>query len=77
MKLFLRKEVINDSDHEWRLQNNFENRIVSVVVGTASFHRIIAIDIETEEKHHCKGKPMPLCTELEECAKLKIVTRSF
>lgn len=41
----------------------FENRIVSVMVGTASFHHIIAIDIETEEKHQCKGLAYALAVE--------------
>lgn len=29
----------------------FENRIVAVMIGTACFNHVIAIDIETEEKH--------------------------
>ena len=33
----------------------YEGRIVAVMVGTASFHNVIAIDIETEEMHRRKG----------------------
>lgn len=33
----------------------FENRIVAVMIGTACFNHVIAIDIETEEKHRKRG----------------------
>ncbi len=33
----------------------YKNRIVAVMVGTASFNHIIAIDIETESNHQRKG----------------------
>ncbi len=33
----------------------YHRRIVAVIIGTASYNRIIAIDIETEEAHRGKG----------------------
>lgn len=33
----------------------FDNKIVAVMVGTASFHNVIAIDIETVEEHRRMG----------------------
>lgn len=33
----------------------YQNKIVSVIIGTARYHNIIAIDIKTEEQHRMKG----------------------
>lgn len=33
----------------------FENRIVGVILGTASYHSVVPIDIETEDTHRKKG----------------------
>lgn len=33
----------------------YKNRIVAVIVGTACFHHVLTIDIETEEVHRKKG----------------------
>lgn len=42
------------------------NRIVAVIVGTASFNNVITIDIETEEKHRRKGLAYALAVEFIE-----------
>lgn len=48
----------------------FDQRIVAVMIGTASFHRILAIDIETEEKHRNKGLAFAMAAEfLADCLK--------
>ena len=41
----------------------YNNRIVAVIVGTASFHNIIPIDIETEEEHRRQGLAYAMTTE--------------
>ena len=41
----------------------FGDRIVSVIVGTASFRNVIAIDIETEEDHRGKGLAYAMAIE--------------
>lgn len=41
----------------------YQKRIVAVIVGTARFHKIIPIDIETEEQHRKKG----LASALTKC----------
>ncbi len=41
----------------------YKNRIVAVIVGTASFNNIIPIDIETEEKHRRKGLAYAMAIE--------------
>ena len=41
----------------------YGNRIVAVMIGTASFNHIIAIDIETEEEHRKKGLAYAMATE--------------
>jgi hypothetical protein len=41
----------------------FGNRIVAVMVGTASFKHVIAIDIETEEAHRRKGLAYAMAVE--------------
>lgn len=41
----------------------FENRIVAVIVGTASYKNIIPIDIETEEKHRRKRLAYAMAAE--------------
>ncbi len=47
-----------------------KNRIVAVIVGTASFNNVITIDIETEEKHRRKGLAYFLAVEfIEGCLK--------
>ncbi len=44
------------------------NRIIAVMVGTACFNNIIAIDIETEEKHRRKGLAYAMAVEfIAEC----------
>jgi len=40
-----------------------ENRIVAVIVGTASFHNVISIDIETEKEHRRKGLAYAMTVE--------------
>jgi len=40
-----------------------QTRIVAVIVGTARFHNIVPIDIETEEQHRKKG----LASALTQC----------
>ena len=48
----------------------YENRIVAVMIGTASFYNIIAIDIETEEAHQRKGLAYAMATEfISDCLK--------
>ena len=48
----------------------FENRIVAVMVGTACFNNVIAIDIETEEKHRRKGLAYAMAIEfINDCLK--------
>ena len=48
----------------------FENRIVAVMVGTACFNNIIAIDIETEEKHRRRGLAYAMAVEfIADCLK--------
>lgn len=47
-----------------------ENRIVAVMVGTACFNNIIAIDIETEEKHRRRGLAYAMAVEfIADCLK--------
>lgn len=40
-----------------------QNRIVAVMVGTASYNHVIAIDIETEEEHRRKGLAYAMAAE--------------
>lgn len=48
----------------------FEDRIVAVIVGTASFNKVIAIDIETEELHRRKGLAYAMAVEfIADCLK--------
>jgi RimJ/RimL family protein N-acetyltransferase len=48
----------------------FDNRIVAVLVGTASFNKVIAIDIETEEKHRRMGLAYAMAVEfVADCLK--------
>ena len=48
----------------------FENTIVAVIVGTASFGNVIPIDIETEELHRCKGLANSMAIEfINDCLK--------
>lgn len=47
-----------------------ENKIVAVMVGTASFNNVIAIDIETEEKHKRMGLAYAMAVEfIADCLK--------
>lgn len=47
-----------------------DNRIVAVMVGTACFKNVIAIDIETEEKHKRKGLASAMAVEfITDCLK--------
>lgn len=47
-----------------------ENRIVAVMVGTACFNNVIAIDIETEEKHRRRGLAYAMAVEfISDCLK--------
>jgi len=47
-----------------------DNRIVAVLVGTASFNKVIAIDIETEEKHRKIGLAYAMAKEfIADCLK--------
>lgn len=47
-----------------------DNRIVAVLVGTASFNKVIAIDIETEEKHRRMGLAYAMAIEfIADCLK--------
>ena len=41
----------------------FDNRIVAVMVGTASYKNVIPIDVETEENHRRKGLAYAMGTE--------------
>lgn len=51
-----------------------ENRIVAVMVGTASFNNVISIDIETEEKHRRKGLAYAMAVEfITDCLKNEII----
>jgi RimJ/RimL family protein N-acetyltransferase len=54
-KYFLNKSVAFVAIHQ--------KRIVAVIVGTARFHNIVPIDIETEEQHRKKG----LASALTQC----------
>jgi GNAT superfamily N-acetyltransferase len=46
------------------------NRIVAVMLGTASFNHVIAIDIETEEEHRKKGLAYAMAAEfITDCLK--------
>lgn len=48
----------------------FDDRIVAVMVGTASFNNVIAIDIETEEVHRRKGIAYGMAVEfIADCLK--------
>lgn len=52
----------------------FDNRIVAVMVGTASFNHVIAIDIETEEKHRRKGLAYAMAIEfINDCLKNEFI----
>lgn len=47
-----------------------DNRIVAVLVGTASFNKVIAIDIETEERHRRMGLAYAMAAEfVTDCLK--------
>jgi RimJ/RimL family protein N-acetyltransferase len=51
-----------------------QNRIVAVMVGTACFHNVIAIDIETEEKHRGKGLAYAMAVEfITDCLKNELI----
>jgi hypothetical protein len=51
-----------------------ENRIVAVMVGTASYNNVIAIDIETEEKHRRMGLAYTMAVDfLTDCLKNKLI----
>ncbi len=48
----------------------FKNRIVAVMVGTACFNNVVAIDIETEEEHRRKGLAYAMAVEfIRDCLK--------
>jgi hypothetical protein len=48
-----------------------DNRIVAVLVGTASFKKVIAIDIETEEKQRRMGLAYAMAVEfIADCLKM-------
>ncbi|WMJ87438.1 GNAT family N-acetyltransferase [Anaerocolumna sp. MB42-C2] len=50
----------------------FDNRIIAVMVGTASFHNIIPIDIETEVEHRRKGLAYAMAVNfIAECLRSK------
>jgi hypothetical protein len=50
------------------------NRIVAVMVGTACFKNVIAIDIETEEKHRRKGLAYAMAMEfINDCLKNELI----
>lgn len=50
------------------------NRIVAVMVGTASFKNVIAIDIETEEPHRRKGLAYAMAVEfINDCLKNNLI----
>ena len=50
------------------------NRIVAVMVGTACFKNVIAIDIETEEKHRRKGLAYVMAVEfINHCLKNELI----
>jgi hypothetical protein len=51
-----------------------DNRIVAVMVGTACFKNVIAIDIETEEKHRRKGLAYAMAIEfINDCLKNELI----
>lgn len=51
-----------------------DNSIVAVMVGTACFKNVIAIDIETEEKHRRKGLAYAMAVEfINDCLKNELI----
>lgn len=51
----------------------YDNRIIAVMVGTACFNNVIAIDIETEDKHRKKGLAYAMAIEfINDCLKNQI-----
>lgn len=53
-----------------------QKRIVAVIVGTARFHNIIPIDIETEEQHRKKGLALALTQHfVNECVDNQLVAQ--
>lgn len=47
-----------------------DNRIVAVIVGTASYNNVIAIDIETEEEHRRRGLAYAMAIQfIDDCIK--------
>lgn len=52
----------------------YNRRIVAVIIGTASFNRTIAIDIETEEKHRGNGLAYAMASEfIADCLEHKYI----
>ena len=52
----------------------YHNRIVAVIVGTASYRQVIAIDIESEREHRRNGLAYALAVNfIEDCLSIKYI----